>query len=1259
MAEDQLETLLDASQHAGGERRARGAPIGARIQGRYLVLAEIGRGGMAAIYRATDLANQREVALKLLVLDRTQRHYATSAELFEREFHTLAELSHPRVIAVHDYGIDEQGPFYTMELLDGGDLRSRSPLPWREACSLLYDVCSSLALLHSRRLVHRDVTPGNVRCTRDGQAKLIDFGAMVPMGRGGLVVGTPQFIAPEVVHGVNLDARTDLFSLGVTLYFSLTGRAPFQAKRLSELTAAWTVTPAPPSRFAPEIPQALDELVLALIAIEAAMRPRTAFEVMQRLAAIAGIERAEPVSVSRAYLAAPVMLGREKQMAAIRAVMSSAFGGRGGAVLIQGVAGVGRSRMLDSSALAAKTLGATLLRASGSTGATGSFRVAAALIEQLLASEPEAAWSRARREGVFDVLFEPGAAPAGDDAGAGAPPKLKDLGADPAARFEIQTALARWLPAMARKRALVVAVDDFHRIDEPSAALLAALASHARGRRLLIIATVETHAEPTDRLALEVLARHGTSVELEPLERADSARLFETIFGDVPNVAIVSDGIHAIARGNPRASLDLAQHLVDRGLVRYERGAWTLPARLESSDLPRSAEEAMRARIAALTPLARWLAEAQALATYQALTRADYARLRPDAGANELDRAISELVSHQIVVSDGLSYSPAHHGWCAALEQLLGDVDRAARHRALVPLYEGRRGLGLVRHALLGKLEARALDELAPLLATLPEATAFYETTDLAPSEIAATFERALSAAERIGRSRRELNELRRWLASLSVVSDDAYYRRAVPAWLEQLKHDSGYTLWQQSQLADPQARLSDAMRLAFERHVSTPEAERVYRPDEAIKGLAHYVGISLAIGSSRIELALTDSLPALLEPFAPLSDLVHAIWQNAIAAREAACRAQLERARSRWREVYDQLGRIEGAEQQFVGVFRRAIAHAIGSTEASIGLLGAAEWADQLEDDPVQRINGLHLRRIVRLQQGDWEGAERFRRRAELLSLQARARQMFNTLTAVELTACAMARDLSGLKQVGERVRALATRSPGWTPFVWLAEGHFHLLCDTFATALDAFERGLELVRPSVEEKRLVPASFCPLVAGRLDALVGAKRNEEARSAGETALATCRSLEIGVASHPISRALALAEAQTGEHGRAAARLEAVIANQVELGITGLHLGASYEARARVAIWAADKAAIEHFAALTAREYRYGRGSPLGACYKRLLHEARRNGEAELPALADLEQSSAMLTQVTRITDVHAPDTALDSTEDTITRRRE
>src|SRR5262249_23509502 len=147
----------------------------------------LGRGGTAIAYHVTDASTGRELALKQLVGEAGGQPSKATAPLFGRGVWAPAELSHPRVLEGYDYGVADDGPYYTMELLDGGDLRQRTPLPWREACAVAYDVCSSLALVHSRRLVHRDVTPRNIRCTHTGTAKLIDFGAMAPMGPGGIV----------------------------------------------------------------------------------------------------------------------------------------------------------------------------------------------------------------------------------------------------------------------------------------------------------------------------------------------------------------------------------------------------------------------------------------------------------------------------------------------------------------------------------------------------------------------------------------------------------------------------------------------------------------------------------------------------------------------------------------------------------------------------------------------------------------------------------------------------------------------------------------------------------------------------------------------------------------------------------------------------------------------------------------------------------------------------------------------------------------
>jgi serine/threonine protein kinase len=170
---------------------------GARIAGRYVLGDLLGKGGMGSVYRAADESSGGEVALKLLA--RTDENPRMAA-LFEREYHTLAGLRHPSIIEVHDYGVSEHGAYYTMELLDGRDLRDLAPLPYKDACRHLRDVASSLALLHSRRLIHRDLSPRNVRLTKGGRGKLIDFGALSTFGLAKEIVGTPLCVAPEAMY---------------------------------------------------------------------------------------------------------------------------------------------------------------------------------------------------------------------------------------------------------------------------------------------------------------------------------------------------------------------------------------------------------------------------------------------------------------------------------------------------------------------------------------------------------------------------------------------------------------------------------------------------------------------------------------------------------------------------------------------------------------------------------------------------------------------------------------------------------------------------------------------------------------------------------------------------------------------------------------------------------------------------------------------------------------------------------------------------
>jgi hypothetical protein len=504
--DDSLAAVSGSSESAARSKQS--LPPPAQI-GVYRIEGELGRGGMARVYRAVDDSTGRRLALKQLHIREDLQKSVVA--LFEREFHTLAQLSHPSVIEVYDYGIGEHGPYYTMELLEGGDVRARAPMPWQQVCRIAFDVCSSLALIHSRRLVHRDITPRNVRCTQAGRAKLIDFGAMVPMGAGGHVIGTPAFIAPEVVSRSFVDGRADLFSLGATLYYALTGRTPYAARELSHVLEAWRVSPAPPSALVDGIPPELDSLVMSMLHVEPALRPRGAHEVMERLHVLAGVERDESLDVSRAYLATPVMVGRGDALAMFRHGMQRALEARGGGLMVRAAAGLGRSRLLDAFALDAKLLGATSLRAGASSELSGDLAIARALVEQLADLHPETAEACAREVDPQQTTFVVRPL-AGEDTPAEARLSLCDYPDAQAARLVMQTVLAQWFLRVSRRHPLLVAVDDADRIDEPSAALLAALAHQARRDRLLLAIT----CEPADAHGNARRSRYARSMSPRP-----------------------------------------------------------------------------------------------------------------------------------------------------------------------------------------------------------------------------------------------------------------------------------------------------------------------------------------------------------------------------------------------------------------------------------------------------------------------------------------------------------------------------------------------------------------------------------------------------------------------------------------------------------------------------------------------------------------------------------------------------------------------
>jgi tetratricopeptide (TPR) repeat protein len=592
----------------------------------------------------------------------------------------------------------------------------------------------------------------------------------------------------------------------------------------------------------------------------------------------------------------------------------------------------------------------------------------------------------------------------------------------------------------------------------------------------------------------------------------------------------------------------------------------------------------------------------------------------------------------------------------------LEETERHAQHRALAELYlrKGASQLAAVGHLLAAGAPERALDLLTEVLNASSESNDIVSAARMSDSEIAQVLAQAHDAAMILGWKPRPLNELRRWLL-LHSSADPSTFNRIAPLVLSQLEHDCGLEFYRTEDGAQAaMQRLTNALQRASEQYAAAPEHARVYRVEQAIKHLVRYCIASIAVGANTLNIRLLATLPGLLEPFAPLSPLLGAIWQNTLATMESLGLAHPENARARWVELYAQLSDVNEQQLRNVTVVRNAVAFGVGALEAQLGLESAANWADILDREPTQLVSAMYLRKTVCMLRGDFAGAESFRRKAEVLGLQASATQMFANLAAVELSAHAAARDLIGVKRVRDRIVSLASKHPGWQVYVHLADAIFQRLRGDLAGACEAFELAMPLCEPSAADSSRVVSAWPRVTSAYIETLVERGQYAEAQKLGDKALDQCREYGIGVSRFEIERAIALVEAKLNDHTTAAARLERLIAAQLELGVSGLNLGLSYEARARIAIWAGDNPAVETYTRLAARQYRLGRASSLGARYERLMLEARAAGIRSLrPADGALDQFASTQLVNEQVTVATTIGQTLDAIENSDERARQ
>ena len=654
----------------------------------------------------------------------------------------------------------------------------------------------------------------------------------------------------------------------------------------------------------------------------------------------------------------------------------------------------------------------------------------------------------------------------------------------------------------------------------------------------------------------------------------------------------------------------LAQHLVDRGLVRYAAGAWSLPSEIDSADLPASLSDALAARLTQLPAAAVDLACAFALCPDQSFG------LRSAAAERDRIRDARGAAEHWLTRRRGAARRRRREAEPARLDAVAPRRRERERtqvlERELGELFESRSGeeFRAAQHWFRAGEINRALDMFVRHAEYSQEYTArgpeiFLRYFLTLPEDWFANLQEALrgcDALQRPGKDKYQiLSRLAGIMAMLNIHSAEVFREL-----LTFLRRDSGYDDYHALDPSiDPGQRLTAALTRTQERYNATPEHERVLDPITAIRNLAR--GLVAASGpiSMTLDVELLHSLPQ-ITMFLALSPALVATHML-IEGVDARCTGRFMRARRLYIELLERVSAPDrsGFDPSHAEYMMHGVNNGLGLMEAGLGIPTCSDRAAKLENHAAYEVNAHMIRMLDRYFQGDVAGGELHKRTADRLRIQNSGRQMYEGGHLLwEVQAHAMSGDLTRVRQACEEIAPFAKRYRQWVPVLRYATAEHCRMTRDFERARQELELVLAEVPAGTHQIWSQVANSHVMVLlelGQSDAAVAA-----ARTYVESA-----ERELGEVSNLLQLSLATARAACNDPGGAEA-IDAIIARMQEQQLSALYLAVAHETRARIALKQSDSAAFARHAEACRTIFLAHKSSALTAKYHRLVQDGRR-----------------------------------------------